>query len=1074
MVMIIICVPIIIIAQPKTSILPFTTKYRIYDKLMNPREHPDDTRRHVQPPDWTTFDNRTQFMALRGFSIQNDSIVNYAREIEKYTQTFDLGNILWPSYPIIFTKNLNDLADEIKRRNLFLFDIWGYVPGSGPGGYWQQFTPPAGVFEMLETKLGDHWLGMDNGEQDGRYIGGYASQLYPASSSRMEQYFNFQRHFERLSNDLGNKLSTLVSLNFGHYFLKEGIYTLIGAETAQALPNSQVYYAFIRGAGKQYGVPWFGNASVFNRWGYKVYGSEGASDGYMYGPKKGTSLSLLKRLIYSHILYNCMCVGFESSFFEGNNLSPIGRIQQSAQGWIRQNGQPGVMLTPVAVLLDFFSGWSFPRHLYTGNVYRVWGNLPYEAGDHLTDGILDMLYPDYQNSSYYHDESGFISPTPYGDYADCLLSDAPVWLLKRYPLIVVAGELSSSIEIQDKLQTYIAEGGNLFVTAGNIAKFSDGFAGVKINNSAIHFNAGDTVKFESLNCSESYSFELVPLIVPSSAKILAHCKDVPAVINIPMGKGTVTIFASPFGISAERTATGTISSEIDKPLPKPYLLLNHFRVVLDEAFRSSMLFSVGENVSLITCRKEPGLYVLGIGNNSLQEKPFHIISNCGTIESIREIALDQSEKSAAGYLPEGFENANLGNSDDSNIAGGDVRLFEVRVHEENLESISFAAPAPRPLGRALVLRSINSIKEEILSRTTFFEHYDKVVVDWKYLRLREKDALRQESGWINRQGLGIIIDLTSGINLYPDLRLIENLESDYANSMLAIKDVMDKMGVIESHDLIVSFHRGIENNFTEEQIRASLVTTLKEICKYAAAYTINIHIRVTSTKPWGWGDWQLKDAVEFISGISASNLRLAPCTALLLPENVDLTEVMNLLQGKVGLWLVSAPEYDLAGRLWNTNFPIAGYNRRYVLTDIISIAPKSIIVLDGVYKNQDEEYMDSNTLKSITSLITEVKEKEQTGIPQEFKLCQNYPNPFNPVTTIKYQIPKLSQVTLKIFNILGQEIKTLINQNHQPGNFELMWDGTNNNGLSVSSGIYILRITTNKGYIKSIKMTLLK
>ena len=62
-------------------------------------------------------------------------------------------------------------------------------------------------------------------------------------------------------------MTALSSLTLGHYFLQEGNHVLLGAETAQALPDSQLYYAFIRGAGKQYGVHWFGNASVFNRWG---------------------------------------------------------------------------------------------------------------------------------------------------------------------------------------------------------------------------------------------------------------------------------------------------------------------------------------------------------------------------------------------------------------------------------------------------------------------------------------------------------------------------------------------------------------------------------------------------------------------------------------------------------------------------------------------------------------------------------------------------------------------------------------------------------------------------------------
>jgi hypothetical protein len=220
--------------------------HRVYMHLTDPAEHPDYARKHVKPPTYGTFGNHTQFVTLRAFSLEGNRLVQYAEDLESYTKTHDLGCVVWPHSSMIFAENVSDLADEIKRRNLFLFDLWGYVPGSGPGS-WEQFIPPAATLETLETKLGDHWLGMDNGEQDGRYIGGYASQTYPISSDRLEQYYHFQRHFERMGNDLGNKLSTLVSLNFGHYFLKEGIYTSIGAETAQALPNSQVYYSFIRG-----------------------------------------------------------------------------------------------------------------------------------------------------------------------------------------------------------------------------------------------------------------------------------------------------------------------------------------------------------------------------------------------------------------------------------------------------------------------------------------------------------------------------------------------------------------------------------------------------------------------------------------------------------------------------------------------------------------------------------------------------------------------------------------------------------------------------------------------------------
>jgi len=155
------------------------------------------------------------------------------------------------------------------------------------------------------------------------------------------------------------------------------------------------------------------------------------------------------------------------------------------------------MVTPIAVMVDFFSGWSFPRHLYSENVYRVWGNLPYEAGDYLTDGVLDMLYPGYQSSSYFHNESGFIMPTPYGDSADCILSDAEEWLLSRYPVLIVAGELESGLEVRDKLHAYVKNGGRLTITAGNLAKLPNGLAGIKVAGSGVRFESGETVQFET-------------------------------------------------------------------------------------------------------------------------------------------------------------------------------------------------------------------------------------------------------------------------------------------------------------------------------------------------------------------------------------------------------------------------------------------------------------------------------------------------------------------------------------------------------------------------------------------------
>ena len=87
---------------------------------------------------------------------------------------------------------------------------------------------------------------------------------------------------------------------------------------------------------------------------------------------------------------------------------------------------------------------------------------------------------------------------------------------------------------------------------------------------------------------------------------------------------------------------------------------------------------------------------------------------------------------------------------------------------------------------------------------------------------------------------------------------------------------------------------------------------------------------------------------------------------------------------------------------------------------------------------------------------------DQPLAPQRLELYQNYPNPFNPVTTIAYQLPLRYQgekVRLQIFNSLGQRVRTLVNGVQNPGTHEVRWDGTNDAGLALSSGIYLYKLT---------------
>jgi len=104
---------------------------------------------------------------------------------------------------------------------------------------------------------------------------------------------------------------------------------------------------------------------------------------------------------------------------------------------------------------------------------------------------------------------------------------------------------------------------------------------------------------------------------------------------------------------------------------------------------------------------------------------------------------------------------------------------------------------------------------------------------------------------------------------------------------------------------------------------------------------------------------------------------------------------------------------------------------------------------------------------------TKMSESMQPVVPSGFILEQNYPNPFNPVTEIGFSLPKMSEVNLTVYNVLGQEVITLIESSLSSGNYKVIWDGRNELGSAVGSGIYFYRLTAD-GFKAKRKMILLK
>lgn len=112
------------------------------------------------------------------------------------------------------------------------------------------------------------------------------------------------------------------------------------------------------------------------------------------------------------------------------------------------------------------------------------------------------------------------------------------------------------------------------------------------------------------------------------------------------------------------------------------------------------------------------------------------------------------------------------------------------------------------------------------------------------------------------------------------------------------------------------------------------------------------------------------------------------------------------------------------------------------------------------------------TIDGRDNIIVSVEE-ENSQLPSEFNLYNNYPNPFNPSTVIKFALPVSQRVSLKVFNIHGELVSTIANDEMEAGYHQYTWNGTNSNGGKVSSGIYFYQIITN-GFNQAKKMMLIK
>jgi hypothetical protein len=155
------------------------------------------------------------------------------------------------------------------------------------------------------------------------------------------------------------------------------------------------------------------------------------------------------------------------------------------------------------------------------------------------------------------------------------------------------------------------------------------------------------------------------------------------------------------------------------------------------------------------------------------------------------------------------------------------------------------------------------------------------------------------------------------------------------------------------------------------------------------------------------------------------------------------------------------------------NLPAAGRNSVYygaTLYDLNNDGKEEILVtLDDIIENVGLRMFS----KIYKPNFADDVETENESLPHRFSLFPNFPNPFNPQTKIRIEISKRSFATIKVYNSLGKEITTLLDNEMSPGNYSINWEAKDSNGNILPSGVYLIRMTVDN-YTETIKALLLK
>ena len=288
---------------------------------------------------------------------------------------------------------------------------------------------------------------------------------------------------------------------------------------------------------------------------------------------------------------------------------------------------------------------------------------------------------------------------------------------------------------------------------------------------------------------------------------------------------------------------------------------------------------------------------------------------------------------------------------------------------------------------------------------------------------------------------------------------------------------VDKNQLIQPYDAVLVLRYVIRDTTLDAESRiAAEVSGNGEITAYDAALILMHYVGKITTFPAGnyyknalpsnrnaelaleWGE--LKDGMltllvnaKNLAEVYGYSMEMAYDPSALVFQGAGLTDftqgMINVVateEGKIRIAAAGPEAIEGEGALVRLTFRIAG-----------ETADENMIRLTQVVLNEE----------------VILSEASSVAVPKTFALEQNYPNPFNPQTRIRFRIPETAQVEIVIYNLLGQKVKTLSDGVRSAGVYDIIWDGTNDNGVKLASGMYLYRMKTGS-FVQTRKLIFMK